>query len=170
MKGDEKVIEYLNRAIRAELTAVNQYWLHYRLQEDWGLGRMAEKSRKESIEEMHHADRFIARVIFLDGMPNLQRLDSLRIGENARECLEADLAAEREAVALYREAYSYCDSVGDYISKKIFQDTLADEEGHVDFLETQLDLLDRIGQERFELLNAEPMDQAKADAGVIDLK
>ena len=166
MKGDDGVIEYLNRAIRAELTAVNQYWLHYRLQEDWGLQRMARKSREESIEEMRHADMFIARVIFLEGHPNLQRLDPLRIGQTARETLEADLAAEREAVQLYREAYAHCDKVGDYVSKTLFEEALKDEEGHVDFLETQLDLLDRIGPERFELLNAEPMDKADTPQGV----
>ncbi|WP_210528716.1 bacterioferritin [Rubellimicrobium arenae] len=160
MKGDPQVIEYLNRAIRSELTAVNQYWLHYRLQEDWGLGHMAKKSREESIEEMRHADRLIARVIFLEGHPNLQKLDPLRIGQNARETLEADLAAELEAVALYREAYTYCDKVADYVTKKLFEDLLRDEEGHVDFLETQLDLLDRIGHERYQHLNAEPMDDA----------
>lgn len=160
MKGDPQVIEYLNRALRSELTAVSQYWLHYRLQEDWGLGRMAKKSREESIEEMHHADRLIARIIFLEGHPNLQKLDPLRIGQTARETLECDLAAEKEAVALYREAYAYCDKVGDYVSKDLFRDLLEDEEGHVDFLETQLDLFDRIGRERWELLNAEPMDKA----------
>jgi bacterioferritin len=166
MKGDPQVIEYLNRALRSELTAVNQYWLHYRLQEDWGLGRLAKKSREESIEEMHHADRIITRIIFLEGHPNLQKLDPLRIGQTARETLEADLTAELEAVALYREAYSYCDKVGDYVSKKLFQDLLMDEEGHTDFLETQLGLLDRIGHERYELLNAEPANEADSgDAG-----
>ena len=162
MKGDPQVIEYLNRALRSELTAVSQYWLHYRLQEDWGLGRMAKKSREESIEEMHHADRLIARVIFLEGHPNLQRLDPLRIGQNARETLDADLAAEREAATLYREAYAYCDKVGDYVSKELFRELLQDEEGHIDFLETQLSLLDRIGPERYELLNAEPMNEAES--------
>src|SRR5210317_1910948 len=104
MKGDAKVIEYLNSALRSELTAVSQYWLHYRLQEDWGLGHMAKKSREESIEEMNHADKLIARIIFLEGHPNLQKLDPLRIGQTARETLEADLAAELEARALYKEA------------------------------------------------------------------
>jgi len=162
MKGDTQVIEYLNRALRSELTAVSQYWLHYRLQEDWGLGHLARKSREESIEEMHHADRLIARIIFLEGHPNLQRLDPLRIGQNARESLEADLAGELDAVALYREAYAYCDKVGDYVSKQLFQDLLEDEEGHVDFLETQLGLFDRIGGQNYEQLNAEPANEADA--------
>ena len=134
MQGDAKVIDYLNRAIRSELTAVSQYWLHYRLQEDWGLGHMAKKSREESIEEMHHADRLIARVIFLEGHPNLQKLDPLRIGQTARETLDCDLAAEQEARALYKEAREYCHSVGDFVTMKLFEDLLADEEGHIDFL------------------------------------
>lgn len=161
MKGDEKVIDYLNRAIRAELTAVSQYWLHYRLQEDWGLGHMARKSREESIEEMHHADTLIARVIFLQGHPNLQKLDPLRIGQTPRETLESDLAAELEARALYREAREYCNQAGDYVTMKLFETLLADEEGHIDFLETQIDLFDKLGAERYALLNALPMDQAE---------
>ena len=161
MKGDAKVIDYLNRAIRSELTAVSQYWLHYRLQEDWGLGKMAAKSREESIEEMHHADKLIARVLLLGGHPNLQKLDPLRIGQTARETLEADLAAEEEARALYKEARDYCNSAGDYISMKLFEELLADEEGHIDFLETQLGLHDRIGAEKYEQLNASTMDEAE---------
>ncbi len=160
MKGDDKVIEYLNRALRSELTAVSQYWLHYRLQDDWGLKRMAKKSREESIEEMHHADKLITRIIFLEGHPNLQKLDPLRIGETPRETLDADLAAEREAAALYREARAYCQSVNDYVSMQLFQDLLEDEEGHIDFLETQIDLFERLGAERYALLNAAPMDEA----------
>jgi bacterioferritin len=161
MKGDAKVIDYLNRAIRSELTAVSQYWLHYRLQEDWGLQAMAAKSRAESIEEMHHADKFIARVIFLEGHPNLQKLDSLRIGQNPRETLEADLAAEIEARALYKEARDYCREIGDIVSMKLFEETMADEEGHIDFLETQLSLHDRIGAERYAMLNAAKMNEAE---------
>jgi bacterioferritin len=160
MKGDAKVIDYLNRAIRAELTAVSQYWLHYRLQEDWGLGHMAKKSREESIEEMHHADKLIARVIFLEGHPNLQKLDPLRIGQTPRETLEADMAAETEAIALYREARAHCESVGDYVTKILFEELLSDEEGHLDFLETQIDLFDKLGVEQYMLLNASKMDEA----------
>ena len=161
MKGDDKVIDYLNRALRSELTAVSPSWLHFRLQEDWGLAGMAKKSREESIEEMQHADKLIARIIFLEGHPNLQKLDPLRIGETPRETLEADLAAEREAAALYREARTYCQTVSDYVTMKLFEELLADEEGHIDFLETQLDLYDRLGDERYALLNAAPMDKAE---------
>ena len=161
MKGDAKVIDYLNRAIRSELTAVSQYWLHYRLQDDWGLGHMARKSRAESIEEMHHADKLITRVIFLEGHPNLQKLDPLRIGQTPRETLECDLAAEQEARALYKEAREYCHSVGDFVTMELFEELLGDEEGHIDFLETQLGLHDKLGAERFALLNASRMDEAE---------
>jgi len=161
MKGDAKVIDYLNRAVRSELTAVSQYWLHYRLQEDWGLGHMAKKSREESIEEMHHADKLIARVIFLEGHPNLQKLDPLRIGQTPRETLECDMAAEQEARALYREAREYCNEAGDYVTMKLFEELLADEEGHIDFLETQLDLFDKMGAEKYMQLNASRMDEAE---------
>ncbi len=161
MQGDPKVIEYLNRALRSELTAVSQYWLHYRLQEDWGLGHMAKKSREESIEEMHHADKLIQRIIFLEGHPNLQKLDPLRIGQNAKETLEADLAAELEAGALYREARDVCREAGDYVSMALFEELLSDEEGHVDFLETQLDLYNRIGDVPYQQLNASKMDEGE---------
>ncbi|NDV99491.1 bacterioferritin [Salipiger sp. PrR002] len=161
MKGDEKVIEYLNKALRSELTAVSQYWLHYRLQEDWGLGHMAKKSREESIEEMRHADKLITRIIFLGGHPNLQKLDPLRIGQDPKETLECDLAAEHEARALYKEAREHCESVGDYVSKNLFEELMTDEEGHIDFLETQLELYDRVGAERYAVINAMPMDEAE---------
>ncbi|MEY8880090.1 bacterioferritin [Donghicola sp. XS_ASV15] len=162
MKGDEKVIEYLNAALRSELTAINQYWVHYRLQKDWGLGKLAAKSREESIEEMNHADKLIDRIIFLEGHPNLQKLDPLRIGQNAKETLECDLAGEHDARTLYKEARDHCDSVGDYVSKNLFEELIADEEGHIDFLETQLDLYNRIGGERYEMLNADSADQAES--------
>ena len=149
MKGDAKVIEYLNAALRSELTAVSQYWLHFRLQEDWGFGHLAAKSRAESIEEMHHADRLIARIIFLEGHPNLQKLDPLRIGQNIRETLECDLAGEHDARTLYIEARRHCDAVGDYVSRALFDDLIQDEEGHIDFLETQLELIGRIGLELY---------------------
>ena len=161
MKGDPKVIDYLNKALRSELTAVSQYWLHYRLQDDWGLGHMAAKSREESIEEMNHADTLIQRVIFLEGHPNLQKLDPLRIGQNPRETLDCDLAAEQEACELYKEAREYCQKVGDYVSMKLFEGLLTDEEGHVDFLETQIDLYEKLGGERYALLNASSMDEAE---------
>lgn len=161
MKGDAKVIEYLNAALRSELTAVSQYWLHYRLQEDWGFGRIAEKSRAESIEEMHHADRLIQRIIFLEGHPNLQKLDPLRIGQNLRETLDSDLAAEHDARTLYIEARDYCDSVGDYVSKNLFEDLIKDEEGHIDFLETQIQLYETIGAQNYGHLNAKSADKAE---------
>lgn len=164
MKGDAKVIEYLNAALRSELTAVSQYWLHYRLQEDWGFGRIADKSRAESIEEMNHADRLIQRIIFLEGHPNLQKLDPLRIGQDLKETLESDLAAEHDARNLYIEARDHCDSVGDYVSKVLFEELIADEEGHIDFLETQLSLHDTIGAQNYGMLNAKPAPDAETHA------
>lgn len=161
MKGDSKVIDYLNAALRSELTAVSQYWLHYRLQEDWGYGRIAAKSREESIEEMHHADKLINRIIFLEGHPNLQKLDPLRIGQNLKETLEADLAAEVDARTLYIEARDHCDQVGDYVSKNLFEELITDEEGHIDFLETQIELHGKIGDEKYGLLQAKPADEAE---------
>ncbi|CUH42666.1 bacterioferritin [Ruegeria atlantica] len=161
MKGDKKVIEYLNKALRHELTAVSQYWLHYRLQDDWGLGSMAKKSREESIEEMEHADKLIERIIFLEGHPNLQKLDPLRIGENPRETLECDLAAEQSARALYKEARDVCKEAGDYVSMILFESLMSDEEGHIDFLETQIELYDRVGAELFAQLNATKMEDAE---------
>lgn len=161
MNGDKKVIEYLNGALRSELTAVSQYWLHFRLQEDWGLGHMAKKSREESIEEMHHADKLIARILLLGGHPNLQKLDPLRIGQSPKETLECDLAAEQDAQKYYKEARKYCEEVGDYVTKNIFEELLTDEEGHIDFLETQLDLVAKLGEEKYALLNASKMDEAE---------
>ncbi|MGO4852768.1 bacterioferritin [Phaeovulum sp. W22_SRMD_FR3] len=161
MKGDPKVIEYLNAALRSELTAVSQYWLHYRLQEDWGFGRIAAKSRAESIEEMNHADKLIARILFLEGHPNLQKLDPLRIGETLRETLECDLAGEHDARTLYIEARRHCDAVGDFVSRALFDTLISDEEGHIDFLETQLSLHDALGAEKFGMLNALPANEAE---------
>lgn len=159
MKGDEKVIEYLNKGLRSELTAISQYWLHYRLQKDWGVGKLAEKSRQESIEEMVHADKFIDRIIFLEGHPNLQVLDPLRIGETVKETLECDLAAELDALKLYKEARDHCEKVGDYTSKTIFEERIRDEEGHTDYLETQLELIEKMGEEKYIQLNATSADK-----------
>lgn len=161
MKGDDKVIELLNAGLRSELTAVSQYRLHYRLQEDWGYLKLAKKSREESIEEMHHADKFIERIIFLEGHPNLQKLDPLRIGQTVKETLECDLAAEHEARKLYIEGRNHCESVGDYVSKNLFEELIADEEGHIDYLETQLDLFNTLGAEKYGLLNAGSADEAE---------
>ena len=160
MKGDAKVLDYLNKALRHELTAVSQYWLHYRLQDDWGLGSMAKKSREESIEEMEHADKLIERIIFLEGHPNLQKLDPLRIGQTPKECMEADLAAERSARDLYKEARDVCKDAGDYVSMMLFEQLMKDEEGHIDFLEIHLELHDRIGAENFAHLNATKLEDA----------
>ncbi len=160
MKGDDRVIERLNQALKLELGAVNQYWLHYRLTEDWGFTRFAKKERAESIEEMHHADRLIERIVFLEGHPNLQNVAPLRIGQNIREVLDSDLAGEYDARTNYREARDICHQASDYVSMKLFEDLLADEEGHIDFLETQIDLLNAIGEQRYMLLQADPADKA----------
>src|SRR5882757_7562192 len=149
MKGDAKVIDYLNKGLRSELTAINQYWLHYRLLENWGYNELASKWRKESIEEMHHADKFIDRIIFLDGFPNLQVLDPLHIGQNVKEVLDCDLAAEISARALYQEAATHCHSVKDYVTRDLFEKLMKDEESHIDFLETQIDLVKKIGVELY---------------------
>ena len=156
MKGKAKVIEYLNKALRHELTAVNQFWLHYRLMDHWGYGRMAAKWRAESIEEMEHADLLVKRIIFLEGVPDLQTLDPMVIGETLREVLDADLRAEYGARALYREARNVAMEEGDYVTKDLFEQLMADEEGHIDFLETQIDLHDQIGAENYGELNATP--------------
>ncbi|HSI40846.1 MAG TPA: bacterioferritin [Xanthobacteraceae bacterium] len=145
MKGDPKVIEYLNRGVRSELTAISQYWLHFRMLDNWGYKDLAKKWRAESIEEMQHADKFIDRILFLEGFPNLQVLDPLRIGQDIKEVIESDLAAEIEARALYQEAAYYCSTVKDYPSRDLFEELMADEEGHIDFLETQLDVIGKIG-------------------------
>ena len=145
MKGDDKVIEYLNRGLRSELTSINQYWLHYRTLDDWGYKDLAKKWRAESIEEMEHADKFTARILFLEGFPNMQSLDPLRIGESIEEILKSDLAAEIGARALYLEAAQYCVSVNDRVSKNLFEELAHDEEEHIDFLETQLELIKQVG-------------------------
>jgi len=149
MKGDAKVIEYLNRGLRHELAAINQYWLHYRLLENWGLKALAKQWRKESIEEMEHADKIVARIIFLEGFPNLQVLDPLRIGQNVKEVLDCDLQAEHSARNLYQEAATHCHSVKDYVTRDLFEKLMHDEEEHIDFLETQIDLVAKLGVELY---------------------
>jgi bacterioferritin len=149
MKGDAKVVDYLNKGLRHELTAVNQYWLHYRLLENWGLLDLAKQWRKESIEEVEHADKFVERIIFLDGFPNMQVLDPLHIGQNVKEVLDSDLAAELSARALYEEAATYCHSAKDYVSRDLFEQLMKDEEHHIDFLETQLHLVATLGVELY---------------------
>lgn len=150
MKGDAKVIEYLNRVLKNELTAINQYFLHARMFKNWGLARLNEKEYEESVDEMRHADSIIERILFLDGLPNLQDLGRLRIGENTREILEADLALEHEAIPDLREGIAHCEAVSDYVTRKLFADILESEEEHVDWLETQLALIDRIGLANYE--------------------
>lgn len=155
MKGNETVIDYLNKALRHEMTAVNQYWLHYRLLDDWGFSKMAAKWREESIEEMEHADKLIERILFLEGHPNMQHLDPLMIGQNITEILQSDLKAEISARALYLEARQACVEAGDIMSMKLFEGLIGDEEGHIDFLETQLNLLESLGVEKYSQLQAE---------------
>ncbi|MFY9640116.1 MAG: bacterioferritin [Rhodomicrobium sp.] len=145
MKGEPKVVEYLNTGLRHELSAINQYWLHYRLLDNWGYKELAKVWRKESIEEMEHADKVIYRIIFLEGFPNLQVLDPLHIGQTVKEVLDCDLKLEYAARALYEEAATHCHAVKDYVSRDLFEELMHDEEEHIDFLETQLDLVDKLG-------------------------
>ncbi|PRX08173.1 bacterioferritin [Martelella mangrovi] len=161
MKGDKKVIERLNEALFLELGAVNQYWLHYRLLEDWGLTKLAAKERAESIEEMQHADKLIDRIIFLEGHPNLQTVAPLHIGQNVKEVLEGDLAGEYEARNAYKESRDICHTAGDYVSMKLFEELMIDEEGHIDFLETQLELFESLGEKKYAQLNAGASDDAE---------
>jgi bacterioferritin len=149
MKGDAKVIEFLNRGLRHELAAINQYWLHYRLFEHWGFRDLAKIWRKESIEEMQHADKLVERILFLDGFPNMQVIDPLHIGQNVKEVLDCDLAAEMHARALYEEAATHCHAAKDYVSRDLFEGIMKDEEDHIDFLETQLDLVSKLGVELY---------------------
>ncbi len=156
MKGDDKVIAYLNAVLKNELTAINQYFLHSRILKDWGVSELADKEYKESIEEMVHADWLIERILFLEGLPGLQALHKLRIGENVKEILECDLALEEQAIPDLREAIAYCEEQRDYISRDLFRRILDNEEEHVDWLETQLGLIERLGVERFTLLQSRP--------------
>jgi bacterioferritin len=159
MQGDPKVIELLNEALREELTAINQYWLHYRMLDNWGVKRLAEFERKESIDEMKHADRFSERVLFLDGLPNFQALGRLRIGETVEEILKADLEAEYEAVEMYRNGVAQCEKLGDFVSRELFEEVLRDEEGHVDFLETQFEMIKQMGLQNYIQLQSEPAEE-----------
>lgn len=163
MKGDERVIDRLNQALKLELGAINQYWLHYRLTENWGLTKFAKKEKAESIEEMHHADKLVDRIIFLDGHPNLQTVAPLRIGQNIREVLEGDLAGEYDARKSYSESREICRNAGDFVSMELFDDLLKDEEGHIDFLETQIDLLTKIGEAHYIHLQSDSADEVEKE-------
>lgn len=161
MKGDAKVIEYLNKALTNELTAINQYWLHYRVLDDWGVHKLAEYERHESIDEMKHADQLAERILFLNGLPNFQALHKLKVGETVEEILKADLAMEEEAIPLLRDAIEFCESVRDYVSRDLFASILSSEEEHVDFLETQFDMIERMGLQNYVQLNSKPAEEGE---------
>jgi bacterioferritin len=156
MKGDPKVIELLNEALKEELTAINQYWLHYRMLDNWGVKKLAEYEKHESIDEMKHADRLAERILFLDGLPNFQALGRLRIGENVEEILNADLQAEQQGAALYREVAAHAETVRDYVTRDLAREILADEEKHIDFIETQFEMIGRMGLQNYIQLQSEP--------------
>ena len=155
MKGDKKVIQHLNKILGNELVAINQYFLHARMYEDWGLEKLGKHEYHESIDEMKHADLLAERILFLDGLPNFQALGKLRIGENPVEILKCDLALENEAVVVLREAVAYAETIGDYVSRELFVKILDSEEEHIDWLETQLDLIERIGEPNYLLTKLE---------------
>ena len=154
MQGDLKVIDYLNQALTNELTAVNQYWLHYRILHHWGVHKLAAFERHESIDEMKHADRLADRILFLDGLPNFLAIGRLKIGETVEEILRADLALEMEAIPLLKDAIAHSESVRDFVSRELFADILANEEEHVDTLETQFEMIARMGLENYVQLQS----------------
>ena len=149
MRGDPKILQYLNEHLKNELTAINQYFLHYRMLGHWGVTKLAKHEYDESIDEMKHADRIIDRILFLDGLPNLQDLNKLLIGQNVREILECDLKLEEHALVTLREGIAYAESVRDFVTRDLFKEILADEEEHIDFIETQLTLMGQIGTENY---------------------
>ena len=156
MKGDDQVLDYLNKALTNELTAINQYWLHYRVLHHWGLRKLAEFERHESIDEMKHADTLADRILFLEGLPNFQAIGKLKVGETVEEILKADLALEMEAIPPLREAIQRCEAVRDFVSREVFEHILENEEQHVDFLETQFEMIERMGLQNYIQLQSEP--------------
>ena len=156
MKGDPKVIEFLNEVLKNELTAINQYFLHYRMLDHWGIAKLAKFEYGESIDEMKHADKLAERILFLDGLPNFQMLGRLRIGENVEELLKADLALENEALPVLRDGIQYCEQVRDYVTRDLFQHILESEEEHVDTLETQFEMIERMGFQNYIPLQSHP--------------
>jgi len=156
MQGDAQVIDFLNKALLNELTAINQYWLHYRMLANWGIKKLAEYERHESIDEMKHADKLADRILFLEGLPNFQAIGRLHIGENVEEVLKADLATEHEAIPLLKEAIAHCEAVRDFVSRDLFAEILSNEEEHVDFLETQFEMIARMGLQNYIQLQSEP--------------
>jgi bacterioferritin len=156
MKGDDQVIQHLNETLKNELTAINQYWLHYRMLDNWGVKRLAEYERHESIDEMKHADGLSDRILFLEGLPNFQMLGRLRIGETVEEVLRADLDLEREAVEQLRTAIVHCETVRDFVSRELFESILTSEEEHIDFLETQFEMIERMGLQNYIQLQSKP--------------
>jgi bacterioferritin len=159
MKGDDQVIQHLNETLKNELTAINQYWLHYRLLANWGVKRLADYERHESIDEMKHADALSDRILFLEGLPNFQMLGRLRIGETVEEILKADLELEREAVEQLKGAIAHAESVRDYVSRELFESILSSEESHIDFLETQFELIERMGLQNYIQLQSKPAEE-----------
>ncbi|SFF98800.1 bacterioferritin [Novosphingobium sp. CF614] len=156
MQGDQQVIDFLNKALLNELTAINQYWLHYRMLDNWGIKKLAEYERHESIDEMKHADALADRILFLEGLPNFQALGKLKIGEGVEEILKCDLALELEAMPLLKEAIAHCEAVRDYVSREIFERILEGEEEHVDFIEKQFDMIQRMGLPNYCQLQSKP--------------
>lgn len=161
MKGKKEVIDALNEALKLELGAINQYWLHYRLLQNWGFTKLAKKERAESIEEMQHADKLTDRIIFLEGFPNMQTIAPLMIGQTLKEVLENDLKGEIIAQAFYTKARETCRAADDLVTMQLFEELVKDEEGHIDFLETQLDLMSKIGEQNYGQLQADSADDAE---------